>query len=330
MRRAPRTARSVPTLREELCFGCAHVAREVMSDRVVTRCALIAVVICTTIARGQVVTTPRILAQNNWGSTLAQGAMPQTADKQPSTAEPAPPTVPANTAPAVDARDINLDGRPIRGAKDAKVTIVFFDDFQCPYSAAMYKKLFDVVLKDYPDRVKVALRDTPNPEIHLWAKHAAIDANCLAAQNGDAYWDFSDYVHTHQAEITKDAAGVLDKLALEQGQKHNLDLSSLRECIQAQSETVLKESRSEAIHHLGVRANPTLLINGEKLVGVRPAQQLREAIDRSLRAAGESAPMQPAPTEKPPAANRQPQPGAAGAMEAPKQASSEVMRLTGH
>jgi protein-disulfide isomerase len=241
-----------------------------------------------------------------------------------------PPHVPlavANTSPTIDARDIKIDGRPIRGAEDAKVTIVFFDDFQCPYSAAMYGTLFDGVLKDYATRVKVALRDMPNAQIHPWAMHSAIDANCLAAQSGDAYWDFTDYVHAHQTETTADR---LDKLALEQGQKYHLRVAPLQECIQAQSDAAIRPLHSEAFQQLGVKAVPMLFINGERLRGERSAQQLREAIDRALRAVGESVPTQAAPMPGTKAATPggQPGPGTAGPVQAPKQADSELIRPT--
>ena len=234
---------------------------------------------------------PCALAQSGIVSEKAQRttgqATPQASDKQPTHSDAARSLVTSGNVPPVDAREIKIDGRPVRGAEKGKVTIVFFDDFQCPYAAYMYKTLFEEVMKDYADRVKVALRETPNTEIHSWAKRAAINADCLAAQSNDAYWDFSDYVHAHQPEIEVNPHAVLDKLAIEQGQKHNLLVSPLQECIEAQSDTLFKASRSEAIHQLGVRDVPTLLINGEKLSGSVTAQPLREALDRALRDAGE-------------------------------------------
>jgi protein-disulfide isomerase len=252
---------------------------------------------------------PCALAQSVVAFEKAQGstgkATPQASDKQPTPSDAPKPLVATNNIPRVDAREIKIDGRPVRGAKDAKVTIVFFDDFQCPYAAYMYKTLFDEVMKDYGDRVNVALRETPNTEIHTWAIRAAINADCLAAQNSDAYWDFGDYVHAHQTEIEVDPSGVLDKLAIEQGQKHNLLVPSLQECIETQSDILFKASRSEAIHQLGVRDVPTLFINGEKLLGSVTAQPLRDAINRALRDAGQSVPATSAPAATNPAESSQ-------------------------
>src|SRR5579871_3529705 len=74
---------------------------------------------------------------------------------------------------------IDLNGRPVRGNKDAKVTIVNYDDFECPFCARMHETLTDDILKNYGDRVRIIYKDYPLAEIHPWAKHAANDANCL-------------------------------------------------------------------------------------------------------------------------------------------------------
>src|SRR5262249_37433066 len=144
---------------------------------------------------------------------------PPGSDKQLTGSESAQPSVVTNSAPNIDAREIEIHSYPVRGAKNAKVTIVFFDDFQCPYAAYMYRTLFEEVLKDYADRVKVVLRETPNTEIHTWARHAAINAECLAARNHDAYWQFSDYVHAHQRDIDVDPAAILDNVPIEQARQ---------------------------------------------------------------------------------------------------------------
>src|SRR5207248_11577787 len=99
-------------------------------------------------------------------------------------------------------KKIDTSGRPVRGNKDAKVTIVNYDDFECPFCSRMHQTLFPDVFKAYSDRVKIVYKDFPLAEIHPWATHAAVDANCLAAQNNDAYWDFADYVHGNQKAIS--------------------------------------------------------------------------------------------------------------------------------
>ena len=182
---------------------------------------------------------------------------------------------------------IDTTGRPTRGAKASKVVVVNFDDFQCPFCSRMHQTLFPQILKDYGDRVTFIYKDYPLVEIHPWATHAAVDANCLAAQNGEAYWDFADYIHANQHEVSNEKTpaarlDALDKLTLLQGQKHNLDVVKLQSCIKAQDESAVKASMKEA-EGVGVEATPTMFINGEKIDGAVPISEVRAALDRALR-----------------------------------------------
>ena len=146
--------------------------------------------------------------------------------------------------------------------------------------------LFPEILKEYGDRVTFIYKDYPLVEIHPWATHAAVDANCLAAQNGDAYWDFADYIHANQHDISDQKTPAarfdeLDKLTMLQGQKHNLDVTKLQACIKAQDQSAVKASMKEG-DAVGVEATPTLFINGQKVDGAVPISEVRAALDRAL------------------------------------------------
>lgn len=205
-------------------------------------------------------------------------------------------------------KKIDTTGRPTRGNKDAKVVAVNYDDFQCPYCSRMHEQLFPTLFKEYGDRMLFIYKDYPLTEIHTWATHAAVDANCLAAQNNDAYWDFADYIHANQKDVNTEKGNearfaVLDKFTLLQGQKHNLDLVKLQSCIKAQKDDAVKSSMKEG-DTLGVTATPTLFINGEKVDGALPLSDLRAVFDRALQQAGVAVPAHnattPAPSAKAP------------------------------
>ena len=187
-------------------------------------------------------------------------------------------------------KKIDLSGRPTRGNKDAKVVVVNFDDFQCPFCSRMHQTLFPELLKEYGDRVEFVYKDYPLTEIHPWATHAAVDANCLAAQNNDAYWDFADHIHANQREVNSEKGrdaqfAALDRLTLEQGQKHKLDQGKLQACVKAQNEDAVKASMHEA-EGVGVSATPTLFVNGQEMDGALPIGEMRAALDRALEQAG--------------------------------------------
>ena len=204
-------------------------------------------------------------------------------------------------------KKINVSGRPWRGAGSPKVTIVVYDDFQCPYCATMYHALFADSMKEYADRLRIILKDYPLFEIHPWAKRAAIDSNCLAEQNNDAYWDFSDYVHANQNEITgpgrdpKASLARLDAAALDAGKKHQLDGKILQACLKSQPDALLNASVKEA-ETLGVSSTPTLFINGDKLAGALTESELRQEIQAALRGADLLAAVAAAPPPVPAAA----------------------------
>ncbi len=189
---------------------------------------------------------------------------------------------------------IDVAGRPSRGAKSAKVVVVNFDDFECPFCSRMHATLFPEIFKEYGDRVTFIYKDDPLAEIHPWAIHAAVDANCLAAQNADAYWDFADYVHANKREVDTEKTpaarfDALDKIATLQGQKHNVDAAKLQSCVKAQNEDAVRASMKEA-DDLGVNGTPALFINGQKLDGAVPIGEVRAALDAALKDAGQPVP----------------------------------------
>jgi protein-disulfide isomerase len=188
---------------------------------------------------------------------------------------------------------IDVKGRPVKGNPSATVTIVNFDDFQCPFCSRLHSTLFENVFKDYADRIKVIYKDYPLIEIHPWAMHAAIDGNCLGEQNAPAYWDFADYIHANQKQMTgksrTDAFQNIDNLAKEQAQKHQLDADKLQACMQKQDESGVRASMAEG-DKLGVDSTPTLFINGERYTGAVPEQELRSALDRALADSAQQTP----------------------------------------
>jgi len=194
---------------------------------------------------------------------------------------------------------IDISGRPVRCNPGAKVTIITFDDLECPYCAVMHQQLFPKTLERYKDKVRFVYKDFPLLEIHPWAMRASVNADCLATQNGDAYWNYVDYLHSHAQEVTgqdRDLAksnAALDRIARQQGTIGKLDAQKLDACIAKQDDSQVKESLKEA-SDLGLQGAPALFVNGERIDGAKPQEQVWMAIDRALRAAGEQPPPMPA------------------------------------
>ena len=200
-------------------------------------------------------------------------------------------------------KKIDVAGRPVRGNPNAKVTIVNYDDFECPFCARMHSTLMTEILPQYGDKIKIIYKDYPL-SMHPWAKHAANDANCLAKENGQGYWEFADYVHANQHAISGDQKDVqhsfseLDHITLDIGKKNGADAARLQACIKAQPDDVLKASVAEG-GSIGVNATPTVFVNGERLDGAVDVEEVKAALNQRLLEAGVQPPPLAAPKQAP-------------------------------
>ncbi|MDR5726660.1 MAG: thioredoxin domain-containing protein [Terriglobia bacterium] len=196
------------------------------------------------------------------------------------------------------AASINTLGRPIRGNPAAKVTIISFDDLECPFCARMHQVLFPATEQHYGTMVRYIYKDFPLPE-HPWAMHAAVDVNCMADQSPVGYWNLVDYFHDHSSEISGEGSQQnvaasfkkLDDATRAEGQRDNVDMGKLNACVAKQDDSVIRDSIKEG-DSLGIDGTPTLFINGERAVGALSQAMLWTIVDRAIRDAGEAPPPQ--------------------------------------
>ena len=194
------------------------------------------------------------------------------------------------------ADSIPIDGRPIRGNPNAKVTVVNFDDLECPYCGRLHQELFPATIDRYKDLVRFVYKDDPLTDIHPWAMHAAVDANCLGAESSPVYWAYVDYLHSHGQEVNGDGRDLaksfatLDRIARQEATVAKLDPSVLDACIAKQDETQIKASMQLA-DSLRIEGTPAVFVNGEMIgLGAVPTDQIWIVIDRALRSVGENPP----------------------------------------
>ena len=184
---------------------------------------------------------------------------------------------------------IDIQGRPVRGNPDAQVTVINFDDLECPVCARMNEILKAELMQRYGDKVRFIYKDNPLTELHPWAMHAAVDAGCLAQQDAGAYWSFIDYVHTHGQEVSGEERDLgrsfltLDRIATESGQGRRVDKPNLMACLKKQDEAPVRQSMKEA-RDLGLDFTPALFVNGEMVRGLTSLDDPQRAIERALQA----------------------------------------------
>ena len=204
---------------------------------------------------------------------------------------------------AKNPRDLISDaGRPARGGpENAPVVIVGFDDLECPFCARMHAEIFPAITERYGKQVRIVYRDFPLDQ-HPWAMRAAVDANCVGAQNAAGYWNVVDFVHGHAGEFggpdksLAKANDSLDQLARDQGKQQRLDMATLDTCLKKQDDSAIKSSVKLG-EDLGIAATPVLFVNGEKLEGAYPLEDVFRMIDGALVASGQTPPppYKPAP-----------------------------------
>jgi len=177
---------------------------------------------------------------------------------------------------------IDLAGRALRGNPDGAVTIVAYVDFQCPFSARAYKTLVERILPTNDDEVRIALKHFPLATVHPWAESAALAAACAEEQGAPLFWSLAGFLFREQEslEVAAIADRCRDRIAADGG-----DESRFARCYDegsAQSRVVADVAEGRK---LGVRSTPTFFVNGRKLEGARPFEELTVAVAAARGAA---------------------------------------------
>ncbi len=176
-----------------------------------------------------------------------------------------------------DLDKLKTDGAANFGTQGAPVVIVEFSDFQCPFckqEAAMLRANLPVA---FPTQVHLYFKEFPLENLHPWAKAAAIDSRCVLKQSGTDYWDFHDWLFSHQTDITLE--NLKDKVMEWAKAKTGIDSAKLGQCIDSRA-TEAEVNRSQADGRaLGVDQTPMLYVNGRKIPGQIEWPQLKSIID---------------------------------------------------
>jgi protein-disulfide isomerase len=187
------------------------------------------------------------------------------------------------------------DDRPARGGPaNAPVTIVGYDDLECPFCARLHAELFPALTDRYRDQVRFVYRNYPI-EGHPWAMRAAVDTDCLGAESAPAYWAAVDRIHAHASDYggaersLAKAQQELDATVIDQGHAFGVNEAQLKACIVRQDTTKINASVRSGTG-LGVIRTPTLFINGLKIDGAVPASFVFEMVDNALKAEGKAPP----------------------------------------
>ena len=188
-------------------------------------------------------------------------------------ASPAP-TIPAPTPGKVN---IEIGDAPIKGDKNAPVTIIEFSDYQCPFCSRFYSDTLSQIDEQYikTGKVKFAYKDFPL-SFHPLAQKSAEAAKCVRDQDGDeGYWALHDKIFENQGSLSLDNLKQWAREVGADGGEFDTCLDSGKFASDVQAE--FREGQGA-----GVRGTPAFFVNGKLLSGAQPFVAFKQAIDAEL------------------------------------------------
>jgi protein-disulfide isomerase len=193
--------------------------------------------------------------------------------------------------PAADAlpkEPISIADEPFKGDGKAKVAVIEFSDYQCPFCARYSKEAYAQIEDDYVDtgKVKYVFRDLPLA-FHKQAFKAAEAAHCGGEQG--KFWEMHDFLFANQTALgPEQLPGHAKSLGLDQ--------AKFQQCLDSGKFAAdIKKDMADA-GTVGITGTPTFLIGVvqpgdgrvkvvKKLVGAKPYEEFKAAIDGMLAAA---------------------------------------------
>ncbi|MBV9613037.1 MAG: DsbA family protein [Acidobacteriaceae bacterium] len=194
-----------------------------------------------------------------------------------------------NESPFSDAlAHLTTDG-PSFGVSDAKVTVVVFSDFQCPYCREFAKSIRTNIPQKYPKDVRVVEKNFPIDSIHPWARAAAEAGACMAEQSTGAFWAYHDWMFDHQSAVNtqfqdkkSDFTNYLKETAAALAQEQKVDAQKVRSCIDTHASAAEVAKDMAEGDKLMIGSTPTFYINGRPVPGAIPWASLDSLIQMEL------------------------------------------------
>lgn len=169
--------------------------------------------------------------------------------------------------------DVNIKDAPFKGKADAKVTIVEYSDFQCPFCSKASSTVA-ALEKKYGNKLKVAFKNYPLP-FHSQARLAAEAALCAQEQDSKFFWKMHDAMFADQTKLDKDNL-------LATAKKIGVKEADFKSCLEATKHKAVIDNDMAEGQKLGIKSTPTFFINGKLVSGAQPVEVFSEVIDEEL------------------------------------------------
>jgi protein-disulfide isomerase len=172
---------------------------------------------------------------------------------------------------------IPVDGAPVRGPADARITLVEFSDFECPFCSAAVKQV-DAVMAAYPNDVKLIYKQFPL-SMHPHAQLAA-EASLAAGDQGK-FWEMYEALFKNYRRLSRD-----NILAL--AQQLSLDMGKFKSDLDSGKYKALIDKDLADGEAAGVYGTPSFYINGQQYNGEVTLTALKPILEGDLKAASKA------------------------------------------
>jgi len=172
--------------------------------------------------------------------------------------------------------NIKLSGKEyIRGDKNAKIKIVEFSDYQCPFCSRFHPTM-QQVMAEYGDQVAWIYKHFPLDSLHPQARPASEASECVGEQKGnDGFWSFTDGIYANQATM---GTALYEQLAQEAG----VNMTKFNDCVSSRKYQQKVEADYQEGLSYGVDGTPGSFINGVPVRGALPYESIKSIIDAQL------------------------------------------------
>jgi protein-disulfide isomerase len=175
-------------------------------------------------------------------------------------------------APPIYRAKLNIEGAPVRGAADAPVTIVKFEDFQCSFCKEE-QQIFTQLLARYQGRLRIVHKDFPIDELHPQARQEHLAARCAGEQG--KFWPYHDALY---ANAPHGSPADLRNYAVTVG----LDRAVFESCLTSAKYAAAVQKDLDEGKQAGVTGTPAFFVNGRFLPGAQPLERFVQLIDEEL------------------------------------------------
>ncbi len=175
--------------------------------------------------------------------------------------------------PTAPSFTLNVQGFPVKGKKDAKVSLVEFADYQCPHCKAA-SEWVDKVLAKYEGKVKLTYVDFPIKG----AISEQISAGAFCAEQQGKFWEYHDVAFAKQEPLHHDTK----EPALYLAKELKLDEAKFNECLKgADSKKRVADGKKEG-ERIGVTGTPAIFLNGKR-IKAGSQDDLEREVERALK-----------------------------------------------